>query len=188
MGQRTKQTFLHSVDYYFILLVSKRVIFLLYKDLSSVKCYCINKNVQSHSILYTHSELYAKYQTISLKNYPSLGHKTRRLGAQLFSVFWGKIFTKIIRVRYGASHRDSQVTLEVKNPCANVEDVRGVGQIPGWGRHFGGGHGNLLQYFCLECPMNRGSWWAIVHRVPKSQSRLKRPGYMHQVSLTVTVK
>ena len=92
-----------------------------------MKYYCINKNVQSHSILYTPSELYAKYQTISLKNYPSLGHKARRLGAQLFSVFCGKIITKIIRVRYGASHGDSQVALEVKNTCANVEDVRDAG-------------------------------------------------------------
>ena len=105
----------------------KRVIFLLYEDLSSVKYYYNNKNVQSHSVLCTYSELYAKYQTISLKNYPRLGHKARRLGAHLFSVFWDKIFTKIIRVRYRASHRDSQVALEVKNPRASVEDVRDAG-------------------------------------------------------------
>ena len=29
----------------------------------------------------------------------------------------------------------------------------------------GGGHGNLLQYFCLEIPMDRGAWWATVHGV-----------------------
>ena len=33
----------------------------------------------------------------------------------------------------------------------------------------GGGHGNPLQYSCLENPMDRGIWWAIVHRVAKSQ-------------------
>ena len=83
--------------------------------------------LQPNTICYTYSELYAKYQTISLKNYPRLGHKARRLGAHLFSVFWDKIFTKIIRVRYRASHRDSQVALEVKNPRASVEDVRDAG-------------------------------------------------------------
>ena len=31
----------------------------------------------------------------------------------------------------------------------------------------GGGHGNLLQYSCLENPMDRGGWWATVHRIAK---------------------
>ena len=38
----------------------------------------------------------------------------------------------------------------------------------------GGGHGNPLQYSCLENPMDRGTWWATVHRVAKSRSLLKR--------------
>ena len=42
-----------------------------------------------------------------------------------------------------------------------------VGKIP-WE-----GNGNPLQYSCLEDPMNRGAWWAIVHRVTKSWTRLK---------------
>ena len=40
----------------------------------------------------------------------------------------------------------------------------------------GGGHGNPLQYSCLENPMDRGAWQATVHRVTKSQTRLKRSG------------
>ena len=56
----------------------------------------------------------------------------------------------------------------VKNPPANAGDVRNVGLIPGWGRSLGGGHGNPLQYSCLENPMDRGAWWATVHRVAKS--------------------
>ena len=62
----------------------------------------------------------------------------------------------------------SQVTLVVKNPPANAGDVRDVGLIPGSGRFPGGEHSNPLQYFCLENPMDRGVWWAIVHRVAKS--------------------
>ena len=47
----------------------------------------------------------------------------------------------------------------VKNLPANARDIRGAGLIPGWGRAPGGGHGNPLQYSCLENPMDRGAWW-----------------------------
>ena len=66
--------------------------------------------------------------------------------------------------------RASQVVLVVKNPPANAGDIRDTGSIPGSGRSPGGGHGNPLQYSCLENPMNRGAWWATVHRVTKSQT------------------
>ena len=46
------------------------------------------------------------------------------------------------------------------------------GSIPGLGRSPGEGNGNPLQYSCLENSMDRGAWWATVHRVPKSQTRL----------------
>ena len=57
----------------------------------------------------------------------------------------------------------------VKNPPANVEDMRDAGSIPGLGRSPGEGHGNLPQYTCLENPMDRGAWRATVPRVAKSQ-------------------
>ena len=47
-------------------------------------------------------------------------------------------------------------------------DVRDAGLIPGWGKFPGGGHGNPLKYSSLENPMDRGAWWATVHRVTKS--------------------
>ena len=59
----------------------------------------------------------------------------------------------------------------VKNLPANAGDLRDMGKIPGSGRSPGGGHGNSLQYFCLENPMDRGAWRAIVHELSKSQSR-----------------
>ena len=43
----------------------------------------------------------------------------------------------------------------------------------GLGRSRGGGNGNPLQYSCLENPMDRGAWWAIVHRIAKSRTQLK---------------
>ena len=57
----------------------------------------------------------------------------------------------------------SQVALVIKNLPANAGD-------PGLGRSPGGGHSNPLQYSCLENPMDRGAWWATVHRVAKSQT------------------
>ena len=62
----------------------------------------------------------------------------------------------------------------VKNPPANAGNVRDTGSIPGWGRSPGGEHGNLLQYSCLENPMDRGVWRAAVHGVAKSQTQLKQ--------------
>ena len=55
--------------------------------------------------------------------------------------------------------RTSQVALVVKNPPANAGDVRDTGSVPGSGRYPGGGHGNPLQYSCLENSMDRGAWW-----------------------------
>ena len=65
------------------------------------------------------------------------------------------------------------VALEVKNPPANAGDIKDVGSIPGMGRSPGGGHGNPLQYSCLENPMDKGACQATVHRVTKSQTQLK---------------
>ena len=75
----------------------------------------------------------------------------------------------------------SQVALVVKNPPANARDVRDAGLIPRLGRSSipgsvrspGGGHGNPLQYSCLENPIDRGAWQAAVHRVSPSQTQLK---------------
>ena len=47
-----------------------------------------------------------------------------------------------------------------------------MGSIPGLGRSPGGGHGNPLQYSCLEDPKDRRGWWATVHGVAKSQAQL----------------
>ena len=58
----------------------------------------------------------------------------------------------------------------VKNPPANAGDARDVGSIPGSGRSPGGGHGNLLQYSCLENPMDRGAWQATVHGAAESDT------------------
>ena len=49
----------------------------------------------------------------------------------------------------------------VKNLPANAGDRKDMGSIPGLGRSLGGGHGNPLQYSCLENPMDRGAWRAI---------------------------
>ena len=70
--------------------------------------------------------------------------------------------------------RASQVALVVKNPPANAGDVRDKRLIPGLGRWPRAGHGNPLQYSCLENPMDRRAWQTTVHGVTKSRTWLRR--------------
>ena len=58
-----------------------------------------------------------------------------------------------------------------KEPACNTGDKGDMGSIPGEGRLPGEGNGNPLQYSGLENPMDRGAWWAAVHRVAKSWTR-----------------
>ena len=64
----------------------------------------------------------------------------------------------------------------VKNPPTMWETQETRIQSSGSGRSSRGGHGNPLQYSCLENPMDRGVWWVTVHEVAKSQKQLKRLG------------
>ena len=66
------------------------------------------------------------------------------------------------------------MALVAKNPPANAGDGRDAGSIHWSGRSPGGGHGNPLQYSCLENPMYKGAWRAAAHRVAKSRTWLKR--------------
>ena len=67
--------------------------------------------------------------------------------------------------------------LSGKEPFASLGDV---GSIPGSGSCPGEGNSNLLQYSCLGNPMDRGVWWATVHRVEKSQTQIS--------DYTITIK
>ena len=85
--------------------------------------------------------------------------RLKRLSGVSYKVGWRiqkeSIKTQVLK-KFGAS----QVAV-VKNPPANVGDVRDVGWIPGLGRSPGGGHDNPLQCSCLENPMDRGAWQAL---------------------------
>ena len=71
---------------------------------------------------------------------------------------------------YGAS----QMALVINNPPANAGDLRDVGSIPKLRRSPGERHGNPLQCSCLENLVDRGAWWATVHKVAKSGTQLKQ--------------
>ena len=62
-----------------------------------------------------------------------------------------------------------------KASACNAEDP---GSIPGSGRSPGEGNGNRLQYSCLENSMDGGAWWATVHGITKSQTRLSNFTYL----------
>ena len=63
----------------------------------------------------------------------------------------------------------SQEALEVNNPPTNAGPIRDLGSIHGLGRSLAGRHGNPLQYSCPGNSMDRGAWWATVHRVANSE-------------------
>ena len=72
------------------------------------------------------------------------------------------------------------MALVVKNLSAKAGDVRDLGSIPGSQRSPGGGHGNPLQFSCLENPMDRGAWWATVRRLQRvRQNRSDLAQHIH---------
>ena len=58
---------------------------------------------------------------------------------------------------------------DCKESACSVGDL---GSILGLGRSPGGGHGNPLQYSCLQNLLDRGAWWATVHGIARSWTRL----------------
>ena len=66
-----------------------------------------------------------------------------------------------------------------KEPSASAGDAGDLGSIPWLGRSPRGGNGNLLQYSCLEKPMDRGSWQATVNGVTKNWTRLSMHIHTH---------
>ena len=60
----------------------------------------------------------------------------------------------------------------VKKQLANAGNIRDSGSIPGWGKSPGGGHGNPLQYYCLEDHTDRGTLWATIHRITKNMTKV----------------
>ena len=73
------------------------------------------------------------------------------------------IYTHLHIYNLNLSTGTSQVVLVVKNPAANAGNIRDTSSIPGLGRSSGGGHGNPLQYSCLENPTDRGVWQVTVY-------------------------
>ena len=65
--------------------------------------------------------------------------------------------------------------------ACSARDRGDAGLIAGWGESPGGGHGNPLQYSCLENPVDRGAWQATVHRVAKSQTQLSNCAHTHML-------
>jgi len=120
---------------------------------------------QSDSILYTRLPTHTFFNIFSIIQDIECSSLCHTVASCCLSVFYIVVYVNL---------RASQVALVVKNTPASKEDIRDVGSSPGLGRSPGGGHGNPLQYSCLENPMDRGAWWATIHGVAKSQKGLKR--------------
>ena len=70
---------------------------------------------------------------------------------------------------------------------ASAYNVGDLGSIPGSGRSPREGHGTPLQYSCVENPMDGGDWWAKVHGVTKSWTRLSNLTFTFTFILMVVV-
>ena len=90
--------------------------------------------------------------------------KKQWIVSPLFLYLYFKIYILIFK---NMSYHSGSVG---KESACNAGDA---GLTPGLGRSLGGGHGNPLQYSCLENTRDRGAWWAIVLRVTKSRTRVK---------------
>ena len=76
----------------------------------------------------------------------------------------------MVQARVGIDSPYLRASQVMKNPPANAGDIRDAGSVPGLGRSPGGGKNNPLQYSCLENPIDRGIWQAIVHGAAKSRT------------------
>ena len=99
-----------------------------------------------------------------MKLFPSQWTKYRKVSETCILHFSRNVWSAFFEV--DKTIWASLVAQLVKNPPAML------GSIPGSGRFSGEGHGNPLQYSCLENPMDRGAWRATVHGVTKSQTQL----------------
>jgi len=94
-------------------------------------------------------------------------HDARKIPSSQINKYFFKIQDAVLSIRA------SQVPVVVKNPPTNTGDMRDVDSIPGSGRSPVGGHGNSLQYSCLEKPRDRGAWQATVQGIAKRWTELK---------------
>ena len=111
--------------------------------------------------------------TKKIWNYFSI--KIKLYTTSLTSHYLNNVGTIFFIYAFGRQRRSmwvSQVVLVV-NLHDNAGDIEDTGSVPGWERSPGGGHVNPFQHFYLENPMDRGAWWATVHRLAKSWAWLK---------------
>ena len=82
------------------------------------------------------------------------------------------IYSKKADTKNGVTKIFCSVALLAQRLKVSACNAGDLGSIPGSRRSPGEGNGNPLQYSCLENPMDRGAWWATVHGVAKSRTRL----------------
>ena len=82
------------------------------------------------------------------------------------------IFSNFIQINFLMGISIPKIFPFFSDGKASAYNAGDLGLISGSGRSPGEGNGNPLQYSCLENPMDRGAWWATVHGVTKSRTRL----------------
>ena len=96
-------------------------------------------------------------------------HVLLKLGLEDFEHYFASVWDECNCAVVWAFFRDFPGGSDGKASVYNVGDP---GSVLGLGRSPGEGNGNPLQYSCLEKPMDREAWYATVHGIAKSQTRL----------------
>ena len=99
-----------------------------------------------------------------------IGRSMLHIKSQIFLVW----VLSLLFLAPGIEHLGLSWSFSSKESACNARDAGDAGSIPGLGKSPGRGHGNTLQYSCLENPVDRGAWQVTVHRVAKSQTWLKQ--------------
>ena len=110
--------------------------------------YVIKHHQLSHKITYGDPTLLILLGTSVPYRWAMVKHVIKRIIVMMFLSIFRSTIVHVGRIR---------TEVVVKNPSANAGDIRDMGSIPGSGRSPGGGHGNPLQYFCLENPHGQRS-------------------------------
>ena len=117
--------------------------------------------------------LYLKCSNWILNLFHILGSGTRKCSKDICRLWWSGRFGSLLAL-HGLPW-----WLSGKESACNAGATGDLGSIPEWEKSPCWGHGNPLQYSCRENPMDRGAWWATVHRVAKSQTWLSDLAHMH---------
>ena len=155
---------------------------------------CIYTHTHTHNI-YIYIHIYIYIYSGNLEQYGGQGCRPSTQSKIPIKLYCGTSISMVPHLRIQSTMNCAVLQymglargLPGKESVCNAGNIGDSGSIPGSERSPRGGHGNPLQYSCLENPRDRRAWWATVHGVTKSCTRLKPQHARTHTRSTYTVK